>query len=161
EQRPAEPSAPGPARFVRGAASCGGVVRPAFAAPPVFDKPPHGYVFGEFVVRLPEEPTELTFGIGINETAASADGVTFSVVLIDEKAGRHLLFKEHHSNGPWRDERLPLTAFAGQWVTFRFQTDCGPRDDANSDSARWAEPRIVYAEARYDVTLEEISTDTP
>ena len=161
ELRSQERMGPGPARFTRCTASCGGVQRPAIAAPPVFDQPPHGHVFGEFLVPLPKEPIDLTFGIGINETSPSADGVIFSVIVIDEKGHRHDLFKDHHSNGPWRDERLTLSPFAGQWVTLRFQTDCGPKDDANSDSARWAEPRVVYATSRYDVALEEASTDKP
>ena len=159
EQRPAARSGPGPVRFTRCKAKCGGVERPAFAAPPVFDAPPHGYVFGEFLVRLPKEPTAVTFGIGINETSHSPDGVTFSVALIDEKGNRHELFKEHVGNGPWRDERVALGAFAGQWVRLRFQTDCGPKDDAGADSARWAEPRIEYTIPRRDISVEEATRD--
>lgn len=157
EQRPREVSGPGYVRFVRSSGSCDGLKRPAFAAPPAFDKDPHGYVFGEFSLALPQEDTDLVFGIGINETAVSADGVVFGVTLTDEDGRQHKLLEAHHSNGPWRDERISLAEFAGQWVTLRCQTDCGPNDDAEADSARWAEPRIVRHTAHCDLQLEEVS----
>ena len=148
-----EPQGPGYVRFTRGYGTAGAKRRLAFAAPPVFDRPPHGYVFGEFAVALPQEPCDVTFGIGINDSSPNNDGVTFSVYLTDEQGQRHKLFEAHHTNGPWRDERLSLAAFAGQLIRLRFQTDCGPKDDASNDSARWAEPRIVAAQKRFDVTL--------
>lgn len=132
-------------------------MRGALAAPPMFGREPHGYVFGEFSVALPEEEMDVAVGIGINETAVSADGVVFSVILTDEQQERHELLEAHHSNGPWRDERLSLAEFAGQWVTLRLQTDCGPNDDADADSARWAEPRIVRQRAHFDLQLVDLS----
>jgi len=157
EQLAAQDRGPGYVRFQRASGSCGGKKRPAFAAPPVFDKTPHGYVFGEFSIPVPEEPSDLLFGIGINETAASADGVVFTVTLTDEGGRTHHLFEAHHSNGLWRDERISLEKFAGQWVKLRFQTDCGPEENASSDSARWAEPRIVRHGRRYDVRIEDVA----
>ena len=145
---------PGYARFVRAFGECGGKRRLAFAAPPVFDGPPHGYVFGEFGITLPRDETDLTFGIGINDSSPSPDGVVFSVTLTDEAGQQHALLRAHHSNGPWRDERISLARFAGQWVKLRFQTDCGAEGDASNDSARWAEPRIVRSRPAYDLSLE-------
>jgi len=55
--------------------------------------------------------------------------VIFSVILIDEQGRRHELFKDHCGNGPWRDERISLTAFAGEWVTLRLQTMGNGGDD--------------------------------
>ena len=155
EQFSSVPRGPGYTRFQRSSGICGGKKRPAFAAPPVFDKPPHGYVFGKLPVELPQEETDLAFGIGINETATSADGVTFSVILTDERGRRHALFRAHQGNGPWRDVRISLAEFAGQWVALRFQTDCGPKDNADADSARWAEPRIVFHKPRCHVAMHE------
>jgi len=148
---------PGYARFVRGVGECGGKKRTALAAPPVFDSPPHGYVFGEFGVTLPQDETVLTFGIGINDSSPSPDGVVFSVTLTDEAGRQHALFEAPHGNGPWRDERIPLAPFAGQWVRLRFRTDCGSAGDASNDSARWAEPRIVRTKPSYDLSLTTAS----
>jgi len=133
------------------------VQRPPFAAPPAFGEEPHGYVFGEFTVELPERPADLAFGIGINETSTSPDGVVFSVSLTDDDGERHDLFEALQENGPWRDERISLAEWAGRWVTLRFQTDCGPADDASNDSARWAEPRIVPQGRYLSVTVEPAS----
>lgn len=144
---------PGYARFRRTTASCAGEGRPAFAAPPVFDRPPHGYVFGEFSTALPTEPVDLCFGVGINETSPSTDGVGFSIQITGESGQRRQLFEVHYGNGPWRDERVPLDEYAGQRVSIRFKADCGPAGDAGGDSARWARPRLVRRRPCVDVAL--------
>ena len=157
ERVSSEPQGPGYARFQRASGTCGGKRRRAFAAPPVFDRGPHGYVFGEVEVQLPPEETALAFGIGINDSSPSPDGVVFAVRVADENGRTRKLFKAHHSNGPWRDERISLKEFAGQWVKIRFTTDCGPQDNATGDSARWAEPRIEPRGPVYDVTVQEVA----
>ncbi len=148
------PSGPGYTRFQRSSGSAGGVQRRAIAAPPSFGDGPHGYVFGEYTLALPERPADLAFGIGINETATSPDGVVFSVALIDAEGVRHELFEAQQGNGPWRDERVSLAEWAGEWVTLRFTADCGPADNASNDSARWAEPRLLPRKEYLSVRVE-------
>jgi hypothetical protein len=150
------PRGPGYVRFQRSSGTCGGVRRPAFAAPPVFDHEPHGAVFGQVALQLPDEPTDLQFGTGITDTSPSSDGVVFCVRLTDAAGAVHELFRAVHTNGPWRDERVSLAPFAGQWVELRFETDCGANDDPGGDSARWAEPLIAWQQTRWGVALKSL-----
>jgi DNA modification methylase len=159
EVRATSERGPGYTRFQRSSGSCDGVRRSAIAAPPAFGDDPQGYVFGEYTIELPERPADLAFGIGINETATSTDGVIFSVTLTDAQGAEHELFEAHHSNGPWRNERVSLADWAGEWVTLRFTTDCGPADDSGADSARWAEPRLLPQRRHLSVTVRPVADE--
>ena len=61
-----------------------------------------------------------------------SDGATFRLVV----NGRKLL-DEHRADARWKPFIFDLTAFAGQTVTARFETDPGPRNNSSFDFALW------------------------
>lgn len=113
----------------------------------LFEHPDARVVFKE--VFIPKA-SYLTFSIGINEAVwdKEGDGVYFKINITDERTHHHLIYsryidpKNNPAHRKWFDEKLDLSAFAGQKVTFTFRTLCGPAGGA-WDLAGWSRPRVV------------------
>lgn len=102
-----------------------------------------GVAFQEFYFHLPPA-TELrrivlTGATAMRQDAVAApgekpksDGATFRIIA----NGRKLL-DEQRADTQWKDFSLDLTAWAGQTLKLRFETDPGPRNDASFDFALW------------------------
>lgn len=93
----------------------------------------------------------LQFGIGINQTAwdKAGDGVSFEVIIVDEKSRKISVFskyidpKKNAEDRKWFDYNVDLQAVAGQEVSFIFKTGGGSEGNVEYDWAGWSNPQIV------------------
>jgi len=99
------------------------------------------------------ENVELNFGVGINPDAwdQTGDGVLFEIRIVDEKSQSVLQFskyidpKSNVKDRKWFDEKLSLSKFVGQEVSFVFRTTVGAKGNADYDWGGWSEPQIISA----------------
>ena len=102
-----------------------------------------GVAFQEFRFNLPPAAEArrilLTGATAMRQDAMAApgektksDGATFRIFA----NGRRLL-DEHRADAQWKPFSLDVSAYAGQILILRFETDPGPRDDASFDFALW------------------------
>ncbi len=132
--------------------SPGGEQRAVIFAHPPWGEGRVGYVFADYDVALPADTRPaLTFCMGIRDGAQSTDGVIYRVVAIASDGAAAELFSQQYNEHRWQPVTVDLWRYAGQRITLRLITDCGPADDTNADHALWAEPRVVDEEGRLEV----------
>jgi len=115
----------------------------------LFEHPNSEVIFKDVPIN---EKAELKFGIGLDERAwdKTGDGVLFEIITIDEKFQKTLLFlkyidpKNNVEDRKWFDERIDLSVFAGQRVSFVFKTTGGPEGNKDADWAGWSSPEVTY-----------------
>jgi hypothetical protein len=90
-----------------------------------------------FSVRLPNQPTQLTFGAYVGRSPGQSDGVQFQV-----KVQGALTFDELIRKPYAQRRRVDLTAYAGKTVAIELITGPGPKGDVASDWAVWVDPVI-------------------
>lgn len=104
-----------------------------------------GYTFWERDLALPQRAV-LRFAMGMGPLSPErSDGVVFRVLVRVGETPWQEVFTENYKAFSWADREVDLAKWAGQRVTLRFVTDCGPQDDATTDHAAWAEVRVVSA----------------
>lgn len=123
----------------------------------------------EFKDILVEENSELKFGIAINPEVwnKTGDGVLFEIKIIDAKSQSKSIFskyidpKNNIEDRKWFDERIDLSTFARQKVSFVFKTTGGPKNDISTDWAAWSSPAIISKVKidDYPISLEKTSQD--
>ncbi len=98
-----------------------------------------GVTFQDFTFTLPgATPVTLCGETALRADAVGqSDGVVFRIFVNGAKR-----FESNRMDAEWQRFAIDLTADAGKTVTLRFETDPGPRDDANHDFALWAERRL-------------------
>ncbi len=108
-----------------------------------FTHPPYGprgtgYLVWERTVEVPSEKPALFFYTGLRKAPNPSDGVVFR---IEVRSGEETteVFNTHHTDFAWKAHEVALTPWAGQEVTLRFITDCGPADNPGSDHAFWGD----------------------
>ena len=115
--------------------------------------------------------------------SGEGDGVQFDIYVNNGSAQDHIYSKYIDPKNViddrrWFDEEINLSKWAGQQVTFTFETSPGPNGDSRYDWAIWGEPRIVqpiasdlvaqFAEAnistqqmgKIDIQTQTINSDT-
>ena len=98
-----------------------------------------GFTFWEAATRVPGAPARLCFLTGIGDTAkAPSDGITF-IVEAHEGDTRREVFSVHHTELAWEAHQADISRYAGQEVTFRFASDCGPDDNTTADHSYWGD----------------------
>jgi len=129
-----------PASFVFRNLEIDGDLRPAFFAPAPAEI--------TFKVELPAD-AHLLFGFGILEEGwFDSDGVEFSVSVVrggKEEAvfSRILQPQSDPRAGRWRDARVDLSRYSGEYVELIFRTGPGMQDNRNFDFAAFSSP-ILY-----------------
>ena len=98
-----------------------------------------GDAFGEWTLSLPDSPRiRLEFDIGLQDSSAGSDGVTFILAVQGEA-----IFRRHYNKQQWEHISLDLTPYRNQRVTLRFTTTPGPVGNGAWDWAVWGNPKIV------------------
>ena len=116
----------------------------------IFSHPPYqggvGYVYGiTRPIALPNEECAFETFIGIKDGGDVSDGVTFSVLVLDE-GKEYPLFEEHWAKREWKQVSADLSDFKGKTIRLKFIADVGPNDNSTADWASWGEPRVVLNE---------------
>lgn len=141
------------ATFINGRSVSGGVTKQA-----IFAHPPYnggvGYTYGfTGSIYIPDKPCDFRAFIGITDGGNPSDGVTFTVLAIDDQGKEHKLFSEHYAERKWKEITADLSAFRGRSIRLKLTTDVGPKDNSVADWAAWGEPRIVTREPEVRVEL--------
>jgi len=131
--------------FVKTPANRGGFFRESFSIHPPWLEGA-GTMFTEYRVKLPEQtPVTLSWFAAIRDVAPTepeSDGVTYAVWVNDTLVQSH-----HVASKTWTPLEVDLSAFAGQEILLRLQSDPGPARDTTCDNAFWGDP-IFYAGER-------------
>jgi hypothetical protein len=95
---------------------------------------------------IPDRNDALHFATGMGERASEkSDGVLFrveAIVLQGDRSQRQkpeLLFEHLQMESRWHEHVVSLTPYGGQEILLRFIADAGPRDNATTDIAYWAD----------------------
>jgi len=107
-----------------------------------------GFTFIEFSIRLPSQK-EIVFESGVclmPGAPGKSDGITFRVQAISQ--GKTLKAEVHHDGADPVPLRLDLSAFRGQNLVLRLESDPGPAGSPAFDWGRFARPRIIAHESR-------------
>jgi hypothetical protein len=95
-----------------------------------------GRVWVDYRLALPRTvPIQLSFRIAMRPDIAipgKSDGVTFGCSVRTANEERVLL-SEHYAAGVWKPFECDLSAFAGQTIVLRLQTEPGPAQDPSFD----------------------------
>ena len=144
------------ASFFATTRTVGGVSSPGFFCHPPY-KGGVGYAFGEFKVRLPDEPCLLETSVGFVDGSTTADGCVFSVLVREEGAGEFTTVASTRFATLKKRKALvaDLGRFSGKAIVLRLQTDVGPADNSISDWAFWSDPQVVLARERMRIVVEE------
>ncbi|HEU0292033.1 MAG TPA: hypothetical protein VFR47_04820, partial [Anaerolineales bacterium] len=92
--------------------------------------------------------TSLGFRPDVFEQIGGGDGVTFSVYIDLPGDGSHQIFSQYTNPFIRSQERLStpislnLSKYAGQEITLRLDTACGPANDCSNDWAVWIDPEL-------------------
>lgn len=94
--------------------------------------------------------SELRFSLGMSEKSpARSDGVWFQVwvaeVVRGELGAYQKIFERATKGHAWVPCVVPLEAWSGKQVRFKFVADCGPQDNATTDQGFWGDVRIAAA----------------
>lgn len=141
------------AAFISSRVVSGGVTKQA-----IFAHPPYnggvGYTYGMTPkIQVPDKPCDFRAFIGIKDGGDKSDGVTFTVLAVDENGAERQILREHWAERKWKEVSADLSAFSGKSVRLKLLTDCGPKDDTTADWAAWGEPRVASREATVRVVL--------
>lgn len=98
-----------------------------------------GVSFQEFTLNIPLAKSIRLTGATAMQGGASAksDGATFRIF-----ANGKRLLQRHQTAVDWDEFNIDLTAYAGEQVQIRFETDPGPADNAGFDFSLWGSRRI-------------------
>lgn len=122
----------------------GGEARESYLCHPPW-KQGVGYTFWERDVDLPQRAV-LRFAMGMGPLSPErSDGVVFRVLVRAGETPWQEAFSENYKAFAWADREVILAKWAGQRVTLRFVTDCGPQDNATTDHSAWADVRVAQA----------------
>lgn len=111
-----------------------------------------GYTFWAHPAPVPQQG-KLTFYTGLSEKAATrSDGVTYRVLLKSGESPYATVFEKHVTEWRWRPHEVDLARWAGQRVTLKFVTDCGPKDNTVTDHSSWGDVQLVSADPAWKVT---------
>ncbi len=99
-----------------------------------------GVTFQTFTFQLPRAKGVFLRGFTAMrpDIVTRSDGATFRIFVNGKK-----VLEEHCRDADWKPFRVDLSAFAGQKVTIRFETDPGPNDNPSFDFSLWAERELV------------------
>lgn len=99
-----------------------------------------GIAFQQFSFHLPKVQRILLRGATAMraDIVDKSDGATFRIY-----AGERKLLDVHRVDARWQPFQFDLTAFAGQTVSIRFETDPGPKDNPSFDFSLWGDRELV------------------
>ena len=144
------------ASFYAARRTVGGISKAGF-----FCHPPYrggvGYAFGEFELKLPDEPCLFEAQVGFVDGSSTTDGCVFSVQVREKDARTFttIASTQFAALRKWKVLRGDLAPFEGKTVVLRVVTDVGPAGDSNSDWAFWGEPRVIAARERMRLAVRE------
>jgi hypothetical protein len=123
-----------------------GEIREAYLAhPPLGRDQKSGTTIWQRKTILPEKTCSLSFYTGLSAAPNPSDGVVFRVE-IETNDGTKTLFENHQTEVSWISRNVDLSPWAGQAVTLRFATDCGPHDNVTADHALWGDVYVSEAD---------------
>ena len=99
-----------------------------------------GATYQRFTVGLPKAAKIVLRGAFAMRPDGSdqSDGVTFRIYINSTKT-----LDEHRKETTWRPFEVDLSHLAGKTATIRFESDCGPKNNAGWDFALWGNRQIV------------------
>jgi hypothetical protein len=56
-----------------------------------------------------------------------------------------LIFEEHYTQSAWQHRSASLASWSGRRIRVKFISDCGPKDNTNTDHSLWGDVRVISA----------------
>ena len=120
---------------------CGGVAKSGYVTHPPFLHGT-GYVCSMWRLKLPTDPVRLKAFVGLSDGHGTSDGVTFKVVVTDEKGVRTEVASLHNDKVAWEPIEADLSRWRGQTVRLTLISDCGPANNCGCDWSCWGDVRL-------------------
>jgi len=125
----------------------GGEARMGYSVHPPFRNGKVGYTFWTVDRTIPPDGS-LRFDLGMGEKSPErSDGVTFAVDVAELAGGKvgtfERIFETSQKAHEWTQHGVSLAKWAGKTVRLKFIADCGPKDNATTDQAKWGDVRIL------------------
>ena len=125
----------------------GGKARMGYSVHPPYKNRQVGYAFWTVDKVVPPDGT-VSFYLGMGEKSPErSDGVTFAVDVAELKNGQagdfQRVFETSQKAHEWTQHSASLATWAGKAVRLKFIADCGPKDHAVTDHAKWGDVRLV------------------